>query len=99
MAEITLCKSYIHDYDGPNGKALRDHDTKVIKRILEVGFLDKGYMSLIRDEIGTSCYDRVRIIYEGNVVFNAQETSSGDWYVSYCSLALDSWLWKYVFGS
>ena len=99
MAEITLAKSYIHNYDGPNGKALREHDIKVIEHILKVQYRDLGYMQLVRDEVGTSCYTRVKIIYEGNIVFNAQETSNGDWFVNFCSFPIDSWIWKYVFDS
>ena len=99
MSDITLAKSLIHNYDGPNGRELYEHDKKVILHLLRAGNRDLGYMSFIVDEVGSYCYKRVQILYEGSPVFNAQETSSGDWWVSWCSLPLNSSLWKYIFNA
>ncbi len=99
MSEITLAKSYIHDYDGPNGNALYNFDLKVIRYVLSVGNRYFGWAEFIVDEVGTSCYKRVRINYDGEQIFNAQETRNGDWWVSWCSLPIDSRTWQYIFNA
>ncbi len=96
MSEITLAKSYIHDYDGSNGRELYNFDVNVIRHVLSVGTRDFGWGCFIVDEVGTSCYRRVRINYEGDQIFNAQETRNGDWWVNWCSLPITERIWQYI---
>ncbi len=96
MSEITLKSNFFHSYDGPNGSYWYSLDQKVIRHILDVGTKDFGYLQFIVDELGSSCYTRVRVLYDGNAVYTAQDTSSGDWWVSLCTLPINSKIWEYI---
>ena len=97
MSEITLTRSFVHDYDGPDGKELYNFDVKMIRHVLRLGNRNFGWLEFIVDEVGTSCYERVRIIYDGEQIFSAQETRNGDWLVNCCKLPVDSKTWEYIF--
>ncbi|MBR3280226.1 MAG: hypothetical protein IKI57_00055 [Clostridia bacterium] len=96
MSDITLARSFVHNYDGPNGKELYEFDKKVIEHLRKGESRDFGYMKFVLDEIGI--YPCVMIFYDDTMIFKAQEVSSGDWWVSWCSLPIDSNVWKYVFS-
>ena len=96
MSEITLKRNYFHDYSGPNGKDLYSLDQKVIRHILDVGDKDFGYLKFVVDEVGSYCYTRVRVFYDGSNVYCAQQTSSGDWWVSLCTIPNNSVIWNYI---
>ena len=96
MSDITLAENYFHDYKGTYGKEWYDFDKRVIQHICSVGNRDFGYMRFEVDEVGDYCYKRVRVFYENALVYCAQETSSGDWWLSLCRLKSDSPVWQYI---
>ena len=95
MYDITLKSGIFHKYEGANGKALKEFDEKLIKHVLDVGEKNFGYMEFVTREVGY--YTQINIYYDGELIYTAQETSSGDWWVNFCKLSIDSQIWNYVF--
>jgi hypothetical protein len=97
MDEITLKSSKpFRDYTKPGGDYLYNLDKRVITHILKTGNRRKGHLEFIVSEVGTSGYTQIQIFYDGKLVYMAQETSSGDWWVGWCSIKDKSTLWDFI---
>jgi hypothetical protein len=97
MREITLKPNkFIRNYAMPGREFLYELDRSVILHILEVGSRKKGHLEAIVGEKG--CYTQIEIKYDGRQVFCAQETGSGDWWVTWCTIGDHSTLWDFIKG-
>ena len=81
---ITL-EGITRNYDDEQaGELMRFTDTTLIQMLLELGPVFTDQFAVIHDEIGTSFYHRITVIStSGSMLFQAQETGRGNWFVMF----------------
>lgn len=93
---LTLTNGYPRTYDGPMGGLMYHLDLLMLETLRNIESDDYGWYEIIHDTVGTMCYSRTRVMAGDYPLFAAQETSTGDWWVSINNIDPGSDLWKEI---